>query len=101
MHRMTPRPSRKRRLRLGPHVGVAFAMRLAPLAVADDGQRGAGVLEHRRADVAGMRALVGGMDILATDRKARRGAHGALDERRRHAQGDVAAGALRAPARWR
>ena len=67
---MTDKARGQRRLGLGPDVGVALAVCCAPLAVADDGQRRAGILEHGRGDVAGMRALVGGVAVLPADGEA-------------------------------
>ncbi len=89
--RMTLEAGRKRRFGLGPDVGVGLALRLAPLAMADDGQPRAGVEQHRRRDAAGMGALVGLVHILAADREARRGANGPLDQCRRKAERDVRA----------
>jgi peptidyl-prolyl cis-trans isomerase D len=84
----------QRRRGLGADVGVGFAVGFAPLAVADDGQGRAGVFQHAGAEFAGMRALVGHMDVLATDRETGRCLDRPLDERCRQAQGDVAAGGL-------
>ena len=80
---------RQRRLGLGSHFGIAFVLRLAPLAMADDRQRRAGIEQHRRADAAGVRALVGLMDVLPADREAGHGPRRAFDQGRRHAQGDI------------
>ena len=70
-HRITARPDGKRGLGLGLHVGVAFALRFAPLGMADDGQACAGIEQHGGADAAGMRALLGEVDVLRADRESR------------------------------
>ena len=56
-----------RRFGLGLDHRVAFAVIGPPFAVADDNEAGAGVLDHRGGNVAGVRAALGSMAILRTD----------------------------------
>ena len=56
------------RLRLGPDMLVALALRLAPFGVPDDDDRRPGIGEHRRRDAAGMGAGFGVVNVLGSDR---------------------------------
>src|SRR5690606_39934239 len=47
------------------HVGIGFAVIGTTLAMSDDHERSAGVLEHGRRDVAGVRAAVRRMAVLS------------------------------------
>ena len=76
-------------LRLGFHLGIAFAAGVPSLAVAGDGQDGPRIDQHLRRNGAGVRAFFGAMDILAADRKVGNRAHRPLDQGRRQAQRDV------------
>ena len=53
--------------RLGAHDGVGLAVVGAALGVADDDMRGAGVLQHLGRDVAGVRAALLRVAVLAAD----------------------------------
>ena len=57
-------PAAQRRLGLGLDVGVALALRIAALGMADDGQARPGVEQHARRDAAGVGALLGLVDVL-------------------------------------
>ena len=79
----------ERGLGLGADFVVGLPLRLPPFAMADDGQRSAGVGKHRRRGAAGVRSFVGKMHVLPADREAGDGADRALDQDRRDAQRDV------------
>src|ERR1700722_1588885 len=55
---------------LGAHIGVALAVAVAPLGMADDDVGAAGVLQHLGADVTGKGAFFGKVAILAAERHA-------------------------------
>ena len=59
-----------------------LALGLATLAMADDGQPGAGIEQHLRGHAASVRALIGLMNVLPADGKTRHRANGSFDERR-------------------
>jgi len=74
---------------LGFHFGVALALGIAPFAVADDGQAGAGVEQHLGRSAAGVRTLLRLVDILPADSESRDGAGGAFDQDRGDAERDI------------
>jgi hypothetical protein len=84
-----PKSGQKRGFGLGLDFRIGFALRLAPFGMADDRQAGPGIGQHRRADAAGVRALVGEVQVLGADREPRDRTCGALDQGRGNAQGDV------------
>jgi hypothetical protein len=88
------------RRHLGAHLRVAFAMVLPALRMAEDHMAAADVLQHLRADVAGMRALRRGMAILAAERDPAAGQRRAdqPEQRRRRAHQEFAAALLAAHA---
>src|SRR5260221_5698278 len=83
---------RERRFGLGLHLLVALTLPFATFGVANDRQAGAGIERHQRRYAAGVRALLGMMNVLSADRKARDRAGGAFDQDRGDAQSDVDAG---------
>ena len=64
-------PRRQRGFGLGAHDGVGLAMIAATLAVSDDDKARTDVGQHRRRDIAGMRAFDGGVAILPPDADGR------------------------------
>jgi hypothetical protein len=70
----------ERRLRLGAHQVIGFAVIAAPLGMADDDVAAADVGQHGRADIAGVRALLGRVAVLRAQ------AHRAAGERLGHRQ---------------
>jgi hypothetical protein len=81
---LQPMPPRRRRL--GPGVVAGLVLVGPALRMADDGQGRPGLDQHRRRDAAGMRALVGLMDVLRPDRQRPRHRRGRRDQREGHAQ---------------
>src|SRR5581483_1235128 len=81
-------------LELARHDAVALVVVLPPLAVTDQHPRAAGVAELRAGDVAGVRALVVAVEVLAAeaDARARERLGDRGQERERREDGDVAGG---------
>ena len=66
-------PARHAAEHLVAHLAVAFAAAVAPLRMAEDHVRAAGILEHLGADIAGEGALLGRRAILPAERDAAAG----------------------------
>ena len=81
---------------LAAHQRVALAMIGAALGMAEDDVAAAGIAQHRGADVAGMRALLGRVAILAAERDG-----GCPRARRRDRHSSVAGGQTQQLAAWR
>jgi hypothetical protein len=68
-------PGRGRRLHLGMHQRIGLAVVLPPLGMAQDHPGGAGIAQHRRRDIAGMRTLRRGVAVLSADGDGRAQQH--------------------------
>ena len=86
------KPCRKRRFCLCPYLVVSFPLGIAPFALSNDCEGGAGIHKHLRRSATGVGAFFRMVHVLTPDQKIGDPARSALEKNCRHAQRDVDGG---------